>query len=135
MLCAQTGAGTVSADSSGESTGQRPILPLVIASAGAGIAVVGTVLYASARSDLSDAEKECPNRKCEANSQAAEDGNNARKRVTLGGTLTVTGVLVAGGGLVWYFLSPKSAPAGASARRLAPVAAPNFVGLNYSGTF
>jgi hypothetical protein len=120
-----------------ESSGSRPILPLIVASAGAGVAVIGTVLYATARSDLSKAEESCPNRRCDANPTAAADGNDARKRVTLGGTLTVTGVLVAGGGLVWYFLSPKSAPASAatSARRLTPVAAPNFVGLNYSGAF
>ncbi|HWA74409.1 MAG TPA: hypothetical protein VG937_18820 [Polyangiaceae bacterium] len=130
-------AASTGGEAGAEPSGSRPILPLIVASAGAGIAVIGTVLYATARSDLSKAEDSCPNRRCDANPTAAADGNDARKRVTLGGTLTVTGVLVAGGGLVWYFLSPKSAPAGAatSARHLTPVAAPNFVGLNYSGAF
>lgn len=119
-----------------DSGGKRPILPLVVAGAGAGIAVVGTVLYATGRSDLSKAEDKCPDRQCSGDPSAAEDGNSARKRVTLGGTLTVTGILVAGGGLVWYFLSPKSAPPAAqTARVLTPVAAPNYLGLSYSGAF
>jgi tetratricopeptide (TPR) repeat protein len=118
-----------------DSGGKRPILPLVVAGAGAGIAVIGTVLYATGRSDLSKAEDKCPNRRCSADSSAAADGNSARKRVTLGGTLTVTGILVAGGGLVWYFLSPKSAPTAQTARVLTPVAAPNYLGLSYSGAF
>lgn len=118
-------------------SGKRPILPLIVAGAGAGVALIGTLVYANAKGDLSDAEAKCPNRACAGNPDAAAEGNDARKRVTLGGTLTVTGILVAGGGLVWYFLSPKSAPvtSAPSARRLTPVAAPNFVGLSYSGAF
>jgi hypothetical protein len=117
--------------------GKRPIAPLIVAGAGAGVAVIGTVLYMAGRSDLSDAENKCPNRMCAGDAQAEADGNSARKRVTLGGTLTVTGILVAGGGLVWYFLSPKSAPPSAaqSARALTPIATPNFVGMSYSGAF
>jgi hypothetical protein len=103
------------------------------------VTVVGLILYASAKSDLSEAEDKCPNRKCDVaiNPGAASDGNAARKRVTLGGTLTVSGILVAGGGLVWYFLSPKSGADGAvsAAQGFSPVAAPSFVGLSYSGIF
>ena len=119
------------------SLGSRPLLPLIVAGAGASVALAGTALYAAARSDLSEAEKNCPDRRCSTNPQAAADGNEARTRVVLGGTLSLAGLGVAAGGLDWYFLSPKAPLAGSpkGARHLTPVAGPSFVGLNYAGTF
>lgn len=125
-------------DATGESPGKRPFAPLIVAGVGAGIAAVGTILYLVAKGDLSDADGKCPDRKMCDDPSAISDGNAARRRINVGGGLTVGGIVVVGGGLAWYFLSPRSAVATNSSRatqRLTPVATPRFLGVNYAGTF
>jgi hypothetical protein len=114
-----------------------PIAPLVVIGAGGAVTIVGVILYATAKSDVSAAEKKCPNRMC-PDPADIEAGNSARKRVLTGGVLSVGGVLVAGAGLAWYFLTPRGTSTSAkneTERALTPVAGPGFYGLSYAGRF
>lgn len=117
--------------------GKRPLLPLVVAGAGAAIAVVGVILYIPAYSDLQDVEDECPRHFCEGsgNSDLAERGNDLRTRVNIAGAMTIGGAVVLGGGLTWYFLSPRSGGSSAARPKLVPALAPSYAGLSYSGSF
>jgi tetratricopeptide (TPR) repeat protein len=127
----------VSTDSAASVTsgGKRPIAPLIVGAAGAGLAVVGVILFATGKHDLSNAESKCPAHFC-ANDALEEEGNAARQRVNVGGALTVVGIVTAGVGLSWYLLQKPSAPKPvAFIRRLEPVASPSFVGLSYSSRF
>jgi tetratricopeptide (TPR) repeat protein len=121
-----------------KSGGQRPIAPLIVAGAGGALAVLGGILYMGAASDVKDVEDKCPDRKC-SDPALIDEGNSARKRQTTWGIVTVGGVAVAAGGLVWYFMS-KPKPA-ATAKviplrpRFDPVVGSNFAGVSLSGAF
>ncbi|HEY8943261.1 MAG TPA: hypothetical protein VIM73_03315 [Polyangiaceae bacterium] len=113
----------------------RSIVPLFVAGAGGAIAVIGGILYASAQSDLSDAEDQCPERVCPPNRpDLTADANDARSRAQLATGVTLGGVAVLGGGLAWYLLSAPKADS-PSASRLVPIALPSYAGLSYSGAF
>jgi hypothetical protein len=119
----------------GTSAGKRPIAPLIVGAAGAGLAVVGVILYATGKHDLSNAESKCPRHDC-VNDALKDEGNAARERVNVGGALTAVGIVTAGVGLSWYLLQKPSAPKPvAFIKRLEPVASPSFVGLSYSSRF
>ena len=116
-------------------TGKRPIAPLIVGAAGGGLAAVGIVVFAAGKHDLNVAEDSCPDHFC-TNDVDRNAGNAARQRVNAGTALTIAGVVTAGAGLTWYFLQrPHAAKPATSVRRLAPVAAPGFLGLSYGGKF
>jgi hypothetical protein len=115
----------------------RPILPLIVAGGGAAIAIAGAIVYIPAYTDLKDIEQICPQHdECPPNTppNVIERGNELRTRLTIAGAFTVGGVVVAGAGLAWYFLSP-SRKAQSSGSALAPVVLPRYAGLSYTGAF
>jgi hypothetical protein len=93
-----------------------------------------------AASDVSDVEDRCGGR-TNCPPKLVEEGNDARSRQTTWGVVTVGGVAIAAGGLVWYFLSKPSEPKAALAPkrralpRVDPVVGRGFSGLAVSGTF
>lgn len=111
-----------------------PIAALVIAGIGGATAIVGGVLFITGKSDLSAADDKCPDRNNCQDPQVREEGNSARTRASIGTWLGLGGVAVAGGGLAWYFLSPRT-KASAAQQGFTPIALPSYVGLNYSGRF
>jgi hypothetical protein len=121
---------------------KKPILPLIVAGAGGVIAIVGGVLYMGAASEVSDFEKDCPGRRCPPGVDPG-GGNDAVARQNLGGGLFIGGLVVAGGGLVWYLVSePKPAEPAASGRprtspraTFAPAIGRGFTGLAVTGSF
>jgi tetratricopeptide (TPR) repeat protein len=101
-------APTVSSNS-GSSLYVNPLIPIAVASVGAVATVVGAVIYFPAKSDLNDAENACPDRKdCEPN--IVTQGNDARTKVNWGGALAVTGLVLAAGGVGWYFFNEGQEP-------------------------
>lgn len=115
----------------------RSIVPLILAGAGGALAVAGGIFYVSARSDLREAEEDCPDRKCPLDRQdLLEAANQARTRANISGTITMGGVLALGGGLTWYFLSPRTSkgPANTTAQ-FVPVGAPGYAGFSYARVF
>lgn len=121
--------------------GKRPLTPLIVAGAGGVITVIGGVLYLGASSDVKDVEDKCGGgRNCPP--KLAEEGNDARSRQTTWGIVTVGGLAVTAGGLVWYFMSKPTE--GKSARalkqkpalpRVDPLVGRGFTGLAVSGSF
>jgi hypothetical protein len=120
--------------------GKRSVVPLVVAGAGGAVAIVGTVLFVTASSDVSDYEKRCPHRQCPTTS-LSDQANAARTRMTIGGVAMGVGGAAIAGGLVWYFLQEpesdaKTAVASHPLRaRIAPSFGPGFGGLDVAGTF
>lgn len=144
---------------------KRSIAPLFVAGGGGVLAIVGSVVFFVARSDVNDFESTCgKDRRCTAaevlgSAQAAaglskdeqaavvksftHDGNAARTRMNVGGALALVGVGAAVGGTLWYFLQPggtstQSGRDDASRQRgprLVPTAGPGFAGLRLSGSF
>jgi hypothetical protein len=123
--------------------GKRPLTPLIVAGAGGVITVVGGILYLGAASDVKNIEDKCRGRTCK-DPALSEEGNSARTRQTTWGVVTVGGLAVAAGGVVWYFLSePEPAPKSARASRkqhslggrVDPVVSRGFTGLAFTGRF
>jgi tetratricopeptide (TPR) repeat protein len=123
--------------------GKRSIVPLIVAGAGGVVLIVGSAIYFPASSDVAEFERICgTNRKCpEANYDAINAGNEARSKQNLGGGLMIGGAVVAVGGVVWYFLSPRKPAATATTepvpRRasVTPLLFPGFAGLAVDGRF
>ncbi|MFZ5891724.1 MAG: hypothetical protein ACOY0T_11775 [Myxococcota bacterium] len=111
-----------------------PTAALIVAGAGGAIAIVGGILFITGQSDLAAADDKCADRSNCQDPKVREEGNNARFRSNLGTGLGLGGLAVAGGGLAWYFLTPRTKSA-ANGRAFTPITTPTYVGLNYSATF
>jgi len=124
-----------------EPQGKKPILPLIVAGGGGAIAIVGAILYFNAASDVDDFEKQCPARECPPGTDpgVVDDANSARTRMNIFGAVTIGGLAIAAGGVVWYVMSPREAPTTTTAQllkpRVAPALAPGFAGVAVSGAF
>jgi hypothetical protein len=118
------------------STG-RSIVPLIVAGAGGVLFIVGGIVYLDAASEVQEWEDRCPDRVCTGNFDP-EDANAARTRQDVGGALSITGLVIGGAGLVWYFTQSGGESQQARARSLPPVTATvgrGYTGLQFSGTF
>jgi tetratricopeptide (TPR) repeat protein len=131
-------------DTTETSQGRSPI-PLVVASGGGVLGVVGAVVLASGVSKVQEAEKVCPTHKCADDvpgaGEAIELGNAGRQQQQIGGVLLGAGVAAVGGGLLWYFLSSPSSdtsPKTAFSLRRAittPAVGPGYAGISLGGSF
>jgi hypothetical protein len=99
------------------------------------------VLYLGATSDFNDAEDDCPtHQNCPPGVE--EDGDSAVKRQRVSAIVGIGGLVIAAGGLVWYFMSPPEGGA-AQARpqpkrgrpQIGPEWAPGYAGVSVSGAF
>lgn len=122
--------------------GKRSIVPLIVAGGGAAVSLIGLAIYLPASSTVSDFEKRCedPDTRTGCPTDGLEDANAATGRMDLGTGLMIGGAVVAVGGVVWYFVSPRK-PVAAELRdkpriaRVTPALGPNFAGLALDGTF
>lgn len=111
--------------------GRRSLVPLVVAGVGGAVAIGGTILWATARSDVDDARKDCTPERCDP--ADAERGNDARERAMVSGWIAGAGGVVLAGGLVWYFVQkPPAQTASAPPRGFAARVTPSF-GASYGG--
>lgn len=123
---------------SASSSGSRSVVPLIVVAGGAVATIVGTVVYVKANSDVKDFETQCPNNDCGAgNDQLASDGNSALNRRTVGAVVAGVGVAAIAGGLIWYFVQPRSVEnTGTLLKpRVSPALTPGYAGLALSGAF
>ena len=122
-------------------TGRRSAVPLVVAGVGAAAAVVGIVVFVPAAKDVSDSAAQCPEHKCPGTGSAQatliDKGNKARSKEMVGGVLMGVGGAALAGGLIWYFVQPRSAETTGSVLKpqLSPSVSPGFAGLALSGAF
>jgi hypothetical protein len=128
-------------------SGKKPIGPIIVASAGGVVAIVGAVVILGGKKKIDDAELVCPNRQCDVVpttdpryqtiADAKDKGNAGRKEVTSGAIIAGVGVAMGVGGLIWYLTMPKasaSAPA-ANTTTFVPSFGPGFAGASLSGSF
>lgn len=136
-----------------ESSGHRPITPLIVGGAGLVLTVVSGIIWIGANSDISDFEKLCPGRVCDldashagntqaviAQRQKAEtDGNSAITRRNISGALALVGIGAMLGGGIWYAFSKPAETASATPRgftaTVTPALAPGYGGMALSGAF
>jgi hypothetical protein len=128
-------------------SGKKAIGPIIVASAGGVVAIVGAVVMLSGSKKIQDAEAICPNRQCpvvpSTDPKAAEiakakdDGNAGRTEVTRGAIIAGAGVVIGVGGLIWYFAMPKASASVPAANKttFTPSVGPGFAGVSLSGTF
>jgi hypothetical protein len=106
--------------------------PIVVTAAGGITAIVGALIYVKAKSDISSVEDKCPNHVCPANDRSlVNQGNDARSRATAGTVVTLSGLVIAGAGVAWYFLDSKQSQQ--SAKRLEPPAISPWMGVGSAG--
>jgi tetratricopeptide (TPR) repeat protein len=126
---------------------KRPLLPLIVAGAGAAVAVVGAGMLVVASLDVSKYRDLCPGKDAVCpDDETKNSANAAADRQTISAWVTVGGLAVAAGGLAWYFLSKPeqkteaSLPRDRAPRMAPPVAARirlghGYAGLSLSGAF
>ena len=119
--------------------------------AGGGVATaIGGLVFFKARSDISDVEnswvtidgvrtqpcKDHGNRACPTN--LASQGNDARKRATVGTVVGISGLAIAGAGVVWLVLDSKHSQSSAlelERPALTPWFGQNSAGFAWQGSF
>ena len=127
-------AETVTPEEPKDSAGKRPLLPLYVAGGGFVVGAIGGLLFLSAQSDITDAEKACGSGGPEAcdNNAAVEAGQDANDSAWLWGAVSIIGFVGTAGGATWYFLSE---PEPTTSARFTPVLGPKVAGFSVSGSF
>jgi len=124
--------------------GKRSIVPLIVAGAGGVVFIVGAAVYSKGAKDVNHYAELCPEAngklECGTGPDAVanmEAGNDARTRKTVGGVVAAVGAATIAGGLIWYFVQPRSAARTGTLQRplVSPAVAPGFAGLALSGAF
>jgi tetratricopeptide (TPR) repeat protein len=126
---------------------KRSAGPWIVMGIGGAATVVGAIGYFSSKQKMDEANARCDNpnttqvedrTKCFDNS-AVDEGNDARKNVTLSGAVFFVGVGAVAGGAIWWYLDGKRvANAQTSVRRrtaIVPLLSPELAGLSVSGSF
>ncbi len=113
---------------------ERPLWPLFVAGGGGLVAAIAAPIYLKNRADLSDAVEACNAQRNGCPPEIAEKGNSARIRTNVSGTVIVGGVVIAGAGVLYYFLSGNEA-APATTARFEPWVSNGLLGLGYSRSF
>lgn len=120
--------------------GKRSIVPLIVAGAGGVILIVGVAVYSKGAKDVNHYEELCPDHDCGTGSTAtanAEAANDARSRKITGGVVAGVGAVTLAGGLIWYFVQPRTGATTGSLQKplVSPTVTPNFAGVALSGAF
>lgn len=115
--------------------------PWVLVGVGGAALATGAYFYVDGSARASDARDKCGddaycNPSIPAELEAREDGNQGRTFQGVGLGLMGAGVAAVGGGLAWYFLSPKRpAVSAGSGLWLMPALGPGYSGLGAAGRF
>ena len=85
-----------------------PWAPVAVMAVGGVTAVVGSLVYVKAKSDINNVESKCPNHLCPPSQPSLiQEGNDARSRATVGTVVAFSGLAIAGAGVVWFVLDSK----------------------------
>lgn len=112
----------------------KPIIPIAVAGVGISAFVVGGIIFGTAQSDVSDYDEQCkgscPNR------TIYNEAEDAKSRRDWGLGIGITGLILAGGGVGWYFFNEQQKPTQpARPAAFVPWISPRVAGLSYLGTF
>ncbi|MGE5783777.1 MAG: hypothetical protein ACM3ZE_04270 [Myxococcales bacterium] len=112
----------------------KPIIPIAVAGVGISAFVVGGIIFGTAQSDVSDYDEQCKGQ-C-PDRQTYKDAEDAKSRRDWGLGIGVTGLVLAGGGIGWYFFNEQQKPnQPARTTALLPWLSPSVAGLSYRGSF
>jgi tetratricopeptide (TPR) repeat protein len=115
--------------------------PLGVAMGGAVAALVGGAVYIQARSAATGAADGCGGQPGQCSSVGSLlEGERARARAETSGWIAGAGLVTLAGGLVWHFVSSRTAPRDAAAGASEPIRlgsnlSANRLGLSLSGGF
>jgi len=114
-------------------TPSRPIFPLVVAGVGGALFIVGGIAYLGASAEVNDFASRCedPDGRDGCPEDEIPQANDARKRQSSAAIVTLIGLPIMAGGLVWYFASPKTS----AKTTVVPAVGRNFLGLSVDGKF
>ncbi|MGC4067794.1 MAG: hypothetical protein QM784_24720 [Polyangiaceae bacterium] len=115
----------------------NPLIPITVAGVGVVAAVVGSIVYFPAKSDMNKAEDNCGGSRDGCTSSQAAAGNDARDKVKWGGPIAITGLVLAAGGAGWYFFNDSRAPKRTAAMEPAvqPWVSSQAAGVVWQGAF
>lgn len=110
------------------------VLPLVVAGVGAAVFVVGGLVYLDNANKVKEFEKTCgkQHNMCPAGYDYGP-ANKAASRETAGGVMSLVGLPILAGGLIWYFIA--SSPPKNKTAVVTPAVAPGFYGVALSSRF
>jgi tetratricopeptide (TPR) repeat protein len=111
------------------SSGGSRVMPLVVIGLGGTMFILGGIVYLGATGEVNKFKEECPNYECEGSKEDA--ANEALKRQQASGAITLLGLPVIAGGIIWYIAAkPKQ-----NATKVTPSVGQNYLGLSVDGTF
>jgi tetratricopeptide (TPR) repeat protein len=115
----------------------NPLIPITVAGVGVVATVVGSVVYFPAKSDMNKAEDDCGGSRDGCSSDIVAAGNDARDKAKWGGPVAITGLVLAAGGVGWYFFNESRAPkrTAVSVPAVQPWVTPQAAGVAWRGTF
>lgn len=115
-----------------------PLIPIAVVGVGISAFVVGGIVYGTAQADVNDYESQCPGRRCppDVDDSVLKDADAAKSRRDWGLGIGITGLVLAGGGVGWYFFNAGQKPAEpAKQATVLPWLSPHIAGLSYRGAF
>lgn len=115
-----------------------PVIPIALTGVGISAFVVGGILFGTAQADVSDYESQCPGRRCpeDVDDSVLKDADQAKSRRDWGLGVGITGLVLAGGGVGWYFFNAQQKPSDPTKQTsFLPWLSPRVVGLSYRGAF
>lgn len=138
---ASTEGGAVPATGTKTNLYVNPFIPIAVGGVGLAAAIVGGIIYFPASSDVDLYRGKCAKvgaqYKCLPSDLDAAQSAESRRDWGVG--VGVTGLILAVGGAGWYFFNEtQQKPAKVSAlpkSRVEPWVAPQFAGLNWTGSF
>jgi len=110
------------------------VLPLVVAGVGAAVFVVGGLVYLDNANKVKEFEKTCgkQHNQCPPGYDYGP-ANKAASRETAGGVMSLVGLPILAGGLIWYFVA--SSPSKSTAAVVTPAVAPGYYGIALNSRF
>jgi tetratricopeptide (TPR) repeat protein len=124
---------------SGADSKPFPWGPVAMMGGGGLVFLVSGALFLDASADVTAFEERCGPTRNQCPPGDEGPANDARDRQFLTGALSIAGIAVAGGGLVWWLVSDSSAEARAAEQttraKLTPEAGLGYAGLSFSGSF
>jgi hypothetical protein len=111
------------------SSGGSRVMPLVVIGLGGTMFILGGIVWLDATGKVNKFREECPENKCEGSKEI--EANEVLKRQEASAAISLLGLPVIAGGIIWYIASkPKK-----NATTVTPSVGQNYVGLSVDGTF
>jgi tetratricopeptide (TPR) repeat protein len=116
-----------------ESHRSSSVGPLILAGAGAAVAIGGAVVLGVGAGKISSATSECNGGRANCPPDVATKGNSGRTLETVGVAVLIPGAVALGAGVIWLIVQKATAVPSAGAY-VSPVVAPGYAGVTVGST-